>query len=98
MSSRLAARPSSVPYSPRARRDMWLPSPAVTAAARIKKKSIQQRLGVKARLSLPRRGWGGLRGWDSEDSLNSSEINEGRSVMLIFKKDFLRKRSLYLEF
>ena len=98
MSSRLAARPSSVPYSPRVRRDMWLPSPSVAAAARIKKKSIQQRLGVKARLSLPRRGWGGLRGWDSEDSLNSSEINEGRSVMLIFKKDFLRKRSLYLEF
>ena len=76
LGSRLAARPSSVPYSPRARRDLWAhPSPSVTAAARIKKKSIQQRLGVKARLSLPRRGWGGLRGWDSEESLNSRPDN-----------------------
>ena len=77
LSSRLAARPSSVPYSPRVRRDMgWgLPSPAVTAAARIKRKSIQQRLGVKARLSLPSRGWRVLRGWDSEDSLNSGTDN-----------------------
>ena len=77
LGSRLAARPSSVPYSPRVRRDMgWgLPSPSVTAAARIKRKSIQQRLGVKARLSLPSRGWGVLRGWDSEDSLNSGADN-----------------------
>ena len=60
---------------------MWLPSPAVTAAARIKKKSIQQRLGVKARLSLPRRAWGGLRGWDSDDSLNSTDNTENRSVV-----------------
>ena len=81
LGSRLASRPSSVPYSPRARRDLWGPSPSVTAAARIKRKSIQQRLGVKARLSLPRRAWGGLRGWDSEDSLNSTDNTENRSVV-----------------
>ena len=49
LGSRLGARrPSSVPYSPRGRRDLgWgQPSPAVSAAARIKRKSIQQRLGV----------------------------------------------------
>ena len=82
LGSRLGARrPTSVPYSPRPRRDLWGPSPSVTAAARIKKRSIQQRLGVKARLSLPRRGWGGLRGWDSEESLNSTDNTENRSAV-----------------
>ena len=76
LGSRLGARrPSSVPYSPRPRRDLWGPSPSVTAAARLKRRSIQQRLGVKARLSLPRSGW------DSEESLNSTDNTENRSAV-----------------
>ena len=89
--SRLAGRPSSVPYSPRGRRDLgWgQPSPAVSAAARIKRKSIFQRLGVKARLSVKSRLGLPMRGWDSEDSLNSSSDNtDNRSVHFLLSSTF----------
>ena len=43
------------------------PSSAMVAAARLKKRSIKQRLGIRARLSLP----AGRAGWGSQDSLDS---------------------------
>ena len=64
-------------------RMLYRPSAAVTAAAKIKRKSIHQRLGVRARLSLPsytpyRPGGGigarlGVRRWASTDSLADNE-------------------------
>ena len=69
-----AARPTRLPYSPRMaeREQQYGPSPAMTAAAKIKKRSIRQRLGVKARLSLPTRNWG------SEESLYSRDYDDNR--------------------
>ena len=83
-------RPASVPWTPghrersvEAERLLYRPSAAVTAAAKIKRKSIHQRLGVRARLSLPsytpyRPGGGigarlGVRRWASTDSLADNE-------------------------
>ena len=82
--------PASVPWTPghrersvEAERLLYRPSAAVTAAAKIKRKSIHQRLGVRARLSLPsytpyRPGGGigarlGVRRWASTDSLADNE-------------------------
>ena len=81
-------RPASVPWTPprpkqreqsvEAERMLYRPSAAVTAAAKIKRKSIHQRLGVRARLSMPpyrpRPGGGigarlGVRRWASSDSV-----------------------------
>ena len=66
-------RPTRLPYSPRTveRDQQFGPSPAVTAAARIKRRSIRQRLGVKARLSLPRRSWYSQQSPDSRDYENN---------------------------
>ena len=74
--------PASVPWTPghrersvEAERLLYRPSAAVTAAAKIKRKSIHQRLGVRARLSMPYRPGGGIgarlgvRRWASTDSL-----------------------------
>ena len=83
-------RPASMPSyrersveAERMDRMLYRPSAAVTAAAKIKRKSIHQRLGVRARLSLPsytpyRPGGGigarlGVRRWASTDSLVDSE-------------------------
>ena len=82
-------RPASMPSyrersveAERMDRMLYRPSAAVTAAAKIKRKSIHQRLGVRARLSMPsytpympyRPGGGigarlGVRRWASTDSL-----------------------------
>ena len=68
-------RPTRLPYSPRkAERDLQFgPSPAVSAAARIKRRSIRQRLGVKARLSLPRRSW-----YSQESPFDSRDYDNNR--------------------
>ena len=80
----LQRRPSSVLYSPRersehrgvrsgfGRKPQFGPSASIVAAARLKKRSIQQRLGVRARLTLPRYRLGGGARWDSTGSLNSN--------------------------
>jgi len=79
-------RPSSVLYSPRerseergvsngiGRKPQFGPSASIVAAARLKRKSIHQRLGIRARLSLPRfrLGVGGGDRWGSTSSLNSN--------------------------
>ena len=74
------ARPSSLPFN-MDRERLWRPSAAVTAAAKLKRKSIQQRLGVKARLTMPRyrpgAGLGhrlGQARWGSTDSINSNNM------------------------
>ena len=69
-------RPRSVPSyrepSVETDRMLYRPSATVMAANRIKKRSIHQRLGVRARLSMPRyRAGAGLRSWGSSDSVNS---------------------------
>ena len=83
---RKQSRPTSVLYSPREkseerslrngleRKPQFGPSATIVAAARLKKRSIQQRLGVRARLSLPRfrMGMGGGASWGSTGSLNST--------------------------
>ena len=71
-------RPSSLPFN-MDRERLWRPSAAVTAAAKLKRKSIQQRLGVKARLTMPRYRPGQAR-WGSTDSINSNNMGS-RSVL-----------------
>ena len=81
-------RPTSMPtYRERSvdtERMLYRPSAAVMAANKLKRRSIQQRLGVKARLSLPRYRpgaglmWGGGRRWGSTESLNNGSNNMGR--------------------
>ena len=82
----LQRKPNSVLYSARerseerglrsgfGRKPQFGPSATIVAAARLKKRSIQQRLGVRARLSLPRYrvGLGGGARWGSTGSLNSN--------------------------
>ena len=75
-------RPRSVPSyrepSVETDRMLYRPSAAVMAANKIKKRSIHQRLGVRARLSMPRyRPGAGMRSWGSEDSVNSG-VGAGR--------------------
>ena len=76
-------RPSSLPFNMDRERLLYRPSAAVTAAAKLKRKSIQQRLGVKARLTMPRyrpgAGLGQAR-WGSTDSINSNNMGS-RSVL-----------------
>ena len=85
-------RPSSLLYSARERsvernvrngidrKPLFGPSSTMIAAARIKRKSIHQRLGVRARLSLPRyrMSLGGGSRWGSTGSLSSNSIGSFR--------------------
>ena len=81
-------RPRSVPTtqtrdtSVQPEQRLYRPSAAVTAARHLKRRSIHQRLGVRARLSLPRYTPGaGLRSWGSEDSVISNNAGVRRWVM-----------------
>ena len=85
---RKQSRPTSVLYNPREkseerglrneleRKPQFGPSATIVAAARLKRRSIHQRLGVRARLTLPRfrmgMGMGGGASWGSTGSLNST--------------------------
>jgi len=83
---RQAPRPNSMPnmqpYRERSvdrERLLYRPSAAVSAARNLKRKSIQQRLGVKARLTMPvyRPGGGlsgGARRWGSTESLSNNVV------------------------
>ena len=75
------------------RKPQFGPSATIAAATRLKRRSIQQRLGVRARLTLPRHRMemgGGVR-WGSTGSLNSN--GEGGT----FRLDYLLKEyMLYL--
>ena len=89
-------RPSSVPYNSVTSRTedrdrlLYRPSATMQAAAKLKRRSIQQRLGVKARLTMPRYRPGGGLGhrlgqarWGSTDSINSNNM-ANRLVYLIW--------------
>ena len=79
-SSERPERPTRLPYSPRkAERDQFGPSPAVSAAAKIKRRSIRQRLGVKARLTLPGNNW-----YSQESPFSSREYDNNRFSLLEF--------------
>jgi len=90
---RPAPRPTSMPHMSQQYRErsvdrerlLYRPSAAVSAARNLKRKSIQQRLGVKARLTMPvyrpgaglqsnNRLLGGARRWGSTESVNSNNV------------------------
>ena len=93
LSIRPAPRPTSMPHMSQQYRErsvdrerlLYRPSAAVSAARNLKRKSIQQRLGVKARLTMPvyrpgaglqsnNRLLGGARRWGSTESVNSNNV------------------------